>query len=93
MYGRGVYFARDASYSHNYTKPDAKGHRHMFYAQVLTGEYTPGNSSMVVPPPKRPKVNMTVLFDSTVNSNFNTSIFVVYKDAQHYPAYVVCYKK
>lgn len=91
-FGRGVYFARDSSYSSGYTSPDASGQRYMYYTQVLTGEYTVGNSSMVVPPPKNPQVDPNILFDATVNNASNPSIFVVYNDAQNYPAYVVSFK-
>ena len=88
-YGKGVYFARDASYSHNYTQ---LGHRHMYFTQVLTGEFTVGNSSMLAPPPKNPQVDPNVTFDATVDNIGSPSIFVVYQDAQNYPAYMINYK-
>ena len=91
-YGRGVYFARDASYSHGYTAPDANSQRHMYYAQVLTGEYTVGNSLMLVPPAKNPQVDANVIFDSTVNNVSTPTIFVVYQDTQCYPAYLISYQ-
>ena len=40
MYGQGSYFAKDASYSLRYTKPDAHNIRYMFLAKVLAGKYT-----------------------------------------------------
>ena len=40
VYGQGTYFARDASYSDNYTSPDSMGCRYMFIAQVLVGQFT-----------------------------------------------------
>lgn len=64
----------------------------MYYTQVLTGEFTVGNSMMVVPPPKNPQVDANILFDATVDSATNPSIFVVYNDAQNYPAYMVDYQ-
>lgn len=39
-YGQGSYFAKNASYSHNYTTPDTNNLRYMFVAQVLVGKYT-----------------------------------------------------
>ena len=87
-----MYFARDASYSHRYTSPDANGVRHMYFTQVLTGEFTVGNSSMLAPPPKNPQVDPNVTFDATVNKVENPSIFVVYRDTQNYPAYMINYK-
>ena len=64
----------------------------MYLTRVLTGEYTVGNGSMVVPPPKNAQINQHVLFDSTVNNAANPAIFVVYTDAQNYPAYVITYQ-
>ena len=86
-----MYFARDASYSHRYTSSDANGVRHMYYAQVLTGEFTVGSDSMLAPPPKNPQVDLNVPFDSTVDNVVDPSIFVVYRDAQNYPAYMINY--
>ena len=91
-YGKGVYFARDASYSHGYSAPDANSQRYMYYAQVLTGEYTVGNTSMLAPPAKNPQVDAYVLFDSTVNNVSTPTIFVVYQDTQCYPAYLITYQ-
>ena len=92
VYGKGVYFARDASYSHGYSASDANSQHHMYYAQVLTGEYTVGNTSMLAPPAKNPQVDANVLFDSTVNNVSTPTIFVVYQDTQCYPAYLISYQ-
>ena len=91
MYGKGVYFARDAAYSNGYASPNPNGHRCMYFTQVLTGEFTVGNNTMMVPPPKNPSISAHVLFDSTVNNTANPAIFVVYNDTQNYPAYLVTY--
>ena len=40
LYGKGAYFSKSASYSHNYSTDDSKGHYYMFVAQVLVGRYT-----------------------------------------------------
>ena len=37
VYGRGVYFSTDASYSDKYTSPNTKREKHMFYSRVLLG--------------------------------------------------------
>ena len=91
VYGKGVYFARDASYSDGYASPDAQKKRRMYFTRVLCGEYTPGNSGMIVPPPKNPKLDPNIPFDSTVDSVSNPSIIVVYNDSQNYPAYLITY--
>ena len=64
----------------------------MYLTRVLTGEFTVGNSKTFVPPPKNLQVNQTVLFDSTVDNVTNPAIFVVYFDAQSYPAYLITYQ-
>ena len=43
VYGQGTYFARDASYSDNYSRQDSMGYRYMFIAQVLVGQFTTVN--------------------------------------------------
>ena len=40
LYGKGAYFSKSASYSHNYSTADSKGHYYMFVAQVLVGRFT-----------------------------------------------------
>ena len=92
LYGRGVYFARDASYSaaDRFTPPDGNGYKHMYYARVLTGQYTTGNSALLVPPPKDPS-NPSVLHESVVDNMQNPSIFVVFQDAHVYPEYLITF--
>lgn len=80
MFGFGVYFSPQASYSHMYTRPTATNERCMFYSRVLIGKTTTGNSKMKTCP---------VGFDSTGNGN---SIYVTYHDAQAYAEYLIIYK-
>ena len=91
VYGQGTYFARDASYSNNYAQTDAQGLNHMYVVRVLTGEYTRGNSSMLVAPPKDPK-DPAVLFDSVVDNTSDPSIYVLFYDGDAYPEYLIVYK-
>ena len=63
----------------------------MYFTQVLTGEFTVGNNTMMVPPSKNSYISAHVLFDSTVDNTANPAIFVVYNDTQNYPAYLVTY--
>uniref|UniRef100_G3PJ34 Poly (ADP-ribose) polymerase family, member 12a n=1 Tax=Gasterosteus aculeatus aculeatus TaxID=481459 RepID=G3PJ34_GASAC len=51
-YGKGSYFARDASRSDCYVQVKSGQHRIMFVALVLVGEHAKGSSSFVRPPPK-----------------------------------------
>ena len=91
MYGRGVYFASDASYSarDQYSPRDANNNKHIFLAKVLTGEFDVGNSNYITPPPK--SANNLTLYDSVVNDVNNPAIFVIFGDAQAYPDYLITF--
>ena len=86
-----MYFARDAYYSNSYAKRDVSRNRRMYLTRVLTGEFTASGQGTLIPPAKNPLVNQNVLFDSTVDNVANPTIFVVYFDAQNYPAYLITY--
>ena len=86
-YGKGVYFARDASYSVSttYSRPNAAGVQHMFLCRVTVGEYCKGRHGVLTPDVRKGHM----LFDSTVNDTGNPSIFVAFHDAQAFPEYLV----
>ncbi|XP_072049066.1 protein mono-ADP-ribosyltransferase PARP14-like [Amphiura filiformis] len=81
-YGRGTYFAREATYSARFGPRDQHGNRYMYRCKVLTGDFTKGEESMIVPPPNN---------DSVVDNPQNPGIFVVFYDAQAYPEYLITY--
>ena len=85
-----MYFATTAqsSASDTYAEPDSSGNKHMYYARVLTGEYTRGAKGMIVPPPKDP-TKPSILYDSVTNG---FGIFVIFSDAQIYPDYLITFK-
>ncbi|XP_044944759.1 protein mono-ADP-ribosyltransferase PARP14 isoform X3 [Mustela putorius furo] len=91
-YGKGTYFAVDACYSANdiYSRPDSHGRKHMYYVRVLTGNYTRGNHSLIVPPPKSPE-NPTDLYDTVTDCVRNPHLFVVFYDYQAYPEYLITF--
>uniref|UniRef100_A0A8C0F6H8 Poly(ADP-ribose) polymerase family member 12 n=1 Tax=Bubo bubo TaxID=30461 RepID=A0A8C0F6H8_BUBBB len=86
VYGKGSYFARDASYSDNYCREDSPT-KTMFLARVLVGEFTLGSSSYVRPPLK----DNQKFYDSCVNNSSNPSIFVIFERHQIYPEYLIEY--
>jgi hypothetical protein len=92
-FGRGVYFARDASYSCSsaYASTDTKGKQRIFICRVAVGDWCRGSNDQLTPDPK--PQNQLELFDSTVDSVPNPSIFVVYHDAQAYPEYLIEFSK
>ena len=91
VYGRGVYFAHDASYSarDQYSPRDANNNKHIFLAKVLTGDFAVGSSNYVTPPPKG--ASSLTLYDSVVDNVSNPSIFVIFGDAQAYPDYHITF--
>ncbi|CAF1359103.1 unnamed protein product [Adineta steineri] len=80
VYGFGVYFSSNATYSHTYAIPNTKGERFMFVSRVLVGHTVLGNSSMKTRP---------IGYDSTTDGNH---IFVTYHDAQAFAEYLITYK-
>ena len=80
VYGVGVYFSSNATYSHGYAVENVNGERNMFLARVLVGKTTIGDKSMKTRP---------VGFDSTTDGDH---IFVTYHDAQAYAEYLITYK-
>ncbi|XP_040293153.1 zinc finger CCCH-type antiviral protein 1-like isoform X2 [Bufo bufo] len=91
VYGQGSYFARDASYSHNYSIATSTGTRMMFVARVLVGEYVAGNPQMKRPPLRHGSI--TRYYDSCVDNPINPSIFVVFEKHQIYPEYLLEYEE
>ncbi|XP_041529394.1 protein mono-ADP-ribosyltransferase PARP14-like [Microtus oregoni] len=92
-YGKGTYFAVDASYSAHdkYSRPDANGKKYMYYVRVLTGNYTKGNPSLIVPPPRDPQ-NPTDLYDTVTDDDKSPSLFVVFYDNHAYPEYLITFR-
>lgn len=69
----------------------------MFLAQVLVGESTQGAFGMKEPPRKRGEtaggmVGAKSRYDSVVDKPEAPKIFVVFKDFQAYPTYLITFK-
>jgi len=92
MFGKGVYFARDASYStqHRYAVPDINGEQYLLYCRVITGESTEGKQTYIRPP-KKP--NSNVEYECLVDSITSPSIFVAPTDNQAYACLLLLVKK
>ncbi|KAJ8342160.1 hypothetical protein SKAU_G00320880 [Synaphobranchus kaupii] len=93
VYGKGTYFAVDPKYSalDTYSKADAQGHKHMYLALVLVGEFTKGDGTMVVPPERDPGKSAD-LYDSVVDDTANPTTFIIFHDVQAYPEYLIKFK-
>ncbi|XP_071965737.1 protein mono-ADP-ribosyltransferase PARP12-like [Antedon mediterranea] len=90
-FGQGSYFARDAKFSTKYAICANDGHKFVFLAKVLVGEYTKGKTSHRRPPEKLQAGNSKSLYDSCVDDTIDPSIFVIFDKDQMYPEYLVQY--
>jgi poly [ADP-ribose] polymerase 10/14/15 len=89
LYGKGVYFAVNSSYSasHRYSKPNSVNEQVMFMCRVLVGEYCQGREDQ----PKPDVRTGTDLYDSTVDNLSVPEIFVIFNDVQALPEYIVTF--
>jgi len=92
-YGKGVYFARDSSYSASttYSRPNDKREQHMFLCRVVVGVYCKGMRDVLTPDVRPGHHHM--LYDSTVDNVANPSLFVTFHDAQAYPEYLIKFEQ
>lgn len=91
MIGNGSYFAVNPVYSaQGYAKPDGRGHKRMYLARVLVGDFTQGRSGLITPPSKNSR-NAADLYDSVADNNANPTMFVVFNDIQAYPEYLITF--
>ncbi|KAJ1122404.1 hypothetical protein NDU88_000891 [Pleurodeles waltl] len=88
-YGKGSYFALNASYAHQYSKSADKGLRYMFLAKVLVGKMALGKPTYCRPPALW---DSYALYDSCVDHLLNPKIFVVFDSCQCYPLFLIQYK-
>lgn len=90
LYGQGVYFAKRASLSvqDRYSPPDAEGHKAVFVARVLTGDYGQGQRQLRAPPLRAPGHGL-LRYDSAVDCLRQPSIFVIFHDTQALPTHLI----
>ncbi len=93
MYGKGVYFARDASYSSSdtYSPKNSSGHKFILACNVVVGEFCLGKTDARTPDLRDAAKN--ILYDSTVDNMNNPSLYVTYHDAQATPEYLIVFKE
>ncbi|KAL2080281.1 hypothetical protein ACEWY4_024074 [Coilia grayii] len=97
VYGQGVYFAVNSalSVSDTYSPPNADGHKFVFMAKVLTGDYTVGKHEMKTAPLKEnsPSQGIPLRYDSVADEVRSPTLFVIFNDTQAYPEYLVTCQK
>ncbi|XP_046843187.1 protein mono-ADP-ribosyltransferase PARP15-like [Xenia sp. Carnegie-2017] len=94
IYGNGVYFARDASFSLDYSREQcsAGSQPKIYIAKVLVGKYTLGKEGLKAPPSRNDPSNPGLLYDSVVDNQNNPTMFVIFQDNQCYPEYLITLK-
>lgn len=82
-FGRGTYFAKNASYSMNYMKSsDKSGISYMFLAKVYLGNIV-----------QYPNPDKSKDFDSFTDNIYNPTIYVVPHQYAAYPKYIIAFHK
>lgn len=84
MWGRGVYFAQNASYSDGYANQNSDGSREMMYCEVYVGKYCEMKSdrSLRTPPDG---------YTSVKGHTSGTDVYMVYKNDRSYIDCVITY--
>uniref|UniRef100_A0A3B3ZDH5 Poly [ADP-ribose] polymerase n=1 Tax=Periophthalmus magnuspinnatus TaxID=409849 RepID=A0A3B3ZDH5_9GOBI len=90
IFGQGVYFAVNSalSISQQYSPPNVDGHKFIFVAKVLTGDYTKGDHSMKTAPLKETG-DIPLRYDSVTDDITWPTMFVIFNDTQAFPEYLI----
>ena len=90
VFGKGCYFAVNSKYSVDYVDQKSPT-KYMILARVVTGDFCKGSSDMKAPPENPLSKDAAQRYHSTVNNDFDPSIFVVFKDSGVYPSYLISF--
>jgi len=93
LWGRGVYFAQDASYSHKYSFRTKEGICKMILAQVITGDGINLDEDRNIRLPPLKDESGKKRFDCVIGMRHGTFIYVCYDNGRAYPTYVIGYKR
>ena len=98
MWGCGIYFAVNASYSKdNYAHKKSDNTRSIIFARVALGDVIelPKNNSYRLPPEKQVgqgKKFAVQRYDSIKGNTRRTDIYIIYENSRAYPEYIVTFK-
>jgi hypothetical protein len=97
MWGQGIYFAENASYSDSYAHSLPNNARQLLYCYVVLGDCTAigPNKDLRLPPAKNPYADHSKLkidrFDSVEGFTGGSKVVIVYENSKAYPGYLVTY--
>ncbi|XP_062272834.1 protein mono-ADP-ribosyltransferase PARP14-like isoform X3 [Scomber scombrus] len=90
MYGNGSYFAVNPVYSaQGYARADARGHKRMYLARVLVGDFVQGQAGLISPPSRGS--GKSDLYDSVTDNPARPTMFIIFNDIQAYPEYLITF--
>jgi len=87
--GQGVYFFTQNSAANVGT---IEGNQVMFTCRVLVGEYHANSDSSRRQPDRKNQADPNELYDSMVDNTANPSTFVICRDFQSYPEFIITFK-
>ncbi|XP_046373440.2 protein mono-ADP-ribosyltransferase PARP14-like isoform X2 [Haliotis rufescens] len=92
-FGKGVYFATEASYSaqKELSPKDDRGFKYIYLCQVITGIFTKGDVKMLDAPFL--EKGSSIRYDSVVDNVKRPTMHVVFRDTQSYPQYLFAIKE
>ena len=96
LWGQGIYFAVNASYSDNYAHITTNG-RQMFLAKVVVGAtsvYLRSDKSLRMPP-RKPSITKILFagerYDSVSGNTQGSEVYIIYDNQKAYPFYLITY--
>ncbi len=92
-WGKGMYFAANANYSHDYAHAEG-GMSHIFMAKVIVGnafDYGVKTNKSLKHPPLLPG-DPVKRYDSVKGRTGGSDVYIIYDGAQAYPMYLLSYK-
>jgi hypothetical protein len=93
MWGRGIYLAKNASYSNSYSHTLQDGSKQFLFCSVLIGDSVKleADNSLRLPPFKDQMSGSGERYDSIEGFTGGSQIFIVYENQKVYPAYLITY--
>jgi len=91
MWGKGIYFAKKASYSDDYSHK-THGERQMLLVKLLVGDDVKLSSDNKIKHPPQKKDGSGLRYDTVTGHTSGSDVHVVYENKRAYPEYRVTYK-
>ena len=95
MWGQGIYFAANASYSLGYSSSTLEGYKQFFLARAAAGAiYACSSDSSLRLPPVKPSTSsqfVTERYDCISGQTGGSVVYIFYQNCMAYPFYLITY--